>query len=449
MALISSYSLLPKNRSQAIREKKMEEKTYQVSRGSAITILIILSLLQLSDWADRSILAISLQAIKKSFNLTDTQAGLLPSLLQVGVAIFLIPTAVLADRLGRRRVIMGMALVWSTFTVLTGLAGKLWHLLLARFMVGTGEAGYQPAGQTWLGVAFSKQIRTRIIALFMMCVPIGTALGLFLGGFLLNATHDWRPAFYIFGIPGILLAFIVPFLPDYKASRVEGEGVLSKAYFRQLSPLFKIKSYWLFIASSTLLFFMFFAVQAWTPTLIMRAYNMNPLATGKVMGAIGLLNIFAPIAGILADGWQKHNKVGRPLFLIVGTLITLGLILVSLSLVGKATFRVYLPIYLTAALASACLYPVLTVLVHDVVPVPVRSTAIGFQLTISQLLGGVLGPVVVGVVSDATGGRAQGIVNGLYCTIPVAALSLITTLIMLKYYSADSANVCDEVLAEC
>ena len=77
----------------------MEEKTYQVGKGKAITILIVLSLLQLSDWADRSILAISLQAIKKSFNLTDAQAGMLPSLLQVGVAIFLIPTSILADRL--------------------------------------------------------------------------------------------------------------------------------------------------------------------------------------------------------------------------------------------------------------------------------------------------------------------------------------------------------------
>lgn len=426
----------------------MEEKTYQVRRGTAITILIVLSLLQLSDWADRSILAISLQAIKKSFDLTDAQAGMLPSLLQVGVAIFLIPTSILADRLGRRKVIMGMALIWSLFTVITGLAGKLWHLLLARFMVGTGEAGYQPAGQTWLGLAFPKEIRTRIIAVFMMCTPIGVALGLFLGGWLLNATQDWRTAFFIFGVPGILLAFVVPFLPDYKAPRTEGEGVLSKAYFRQWGTFFKIKSYWLFMASSTFLFFLFFAVQAWTPTLIMRAYNMDPLATGKVMGTIGLLNIFAPVAGMLADGWQKRNKVGRPLFLIVGTFFTLALILVSLILVGKAPFRIYLPAYLIAALSSACLYPVLTVLVHDVVPVPVRSTAIGIQMTISQLLGGVLGPVFVGVVSDATGGGYQGIVNGLYWTIPVAALSIITTLIMLKYYAADSECVSDVVQAE-
>jgi len=427
----------------------MEEKTYQVGRGSAITILIILSLLQLSDWANRSILAISLQAIKKSFSLTDAQAGMLPSLLQVGIAVFLIPTAILADRLGRRKVIMGMAMIWSIFTVWTGFAGRLWHLLLARFMVGTGEAGYQPAGQTWLGLTFSKEIRTRVIALFMMCMPIGGALGLFLGGVMLNATHDWRPAFFLFGFPGIILAFIVLFLPDYKPPRAEGEGILSKAFFRQLVPIFKIRSYWLFMASSTFIYFLFFAIQAWAPTLIMRAYHLNPLTAGKVLGAIGLLNIFAPISGFLADRWQMRNKVGRPLFLLVGTIITLMLILFSLYLVGRVSFNIYLPAYLAGALAGAFLYPVLTVLGHDVIPVPVRSTAIGFQMTISQLLGGVLGPVVVGIVSDATGGGAQGIVNGLYCTIPVAALSIITTLLMIKYYAGDSEKVCDEVLAEC
>ena len=58
----------------------MQEKTYQVGRGAAITILVVLALLQLSDWANRSILAISLQAIKNSFHLTDAQAGMLPSM---------------------------------------------------------------------------------------------------------------------------------------------------------------------------------------------------------------------------------------------------------------------------------------------------------------------------------------------------------------------------------
>ena len=426
----------------------MQEKTYQVGRGMGITILIVLCLLQLSDWADRSILAISLQAIKDSFNLTDAQAGMLPSLLQVGVALFLIPSAVLADRFARRKVIMGMALIWSVFTIVTGLATQLWQLLLARFMVGTGEAGYQPAGQTWLGLTFPKQIRTRILAIFMMCMPIGVALGLFLGGYLLNLTGDWRAAFFVFGIPGVILAIIAFFLPDYKAARPQGEGALSKAYFKQWGDLFKVRSYWLFIITTTLLFFLVFAIQAWIPTAIMRTYDMDPLTVGTALGAVGLLNLLAPISGLLADRWQMRSKIGRPLFLVVITVLAMSSMLVSILLVGKISFESWLPAYIVSALLLAFMVPVMNVLVHDVIPVPVRAVAVGILLAISQLGGGVLGPIFVGVVSDATGGGAQGIINGLFWTIPVAALSIVTTLLMTKYYAADSAKISDAVMAE-
>jgi MFS family permease len=429
-------------------QEKAQEKTYQVGRGSAITILVVLCLLQLSDWADRSILNISLQAIKTDFNLTDAQAGMLPSLLQMGVALFLIPTAVLADRFARRKVIMGMALIWSAFTVFTGLAGQLWHLLAARFMVGTGEAGYQPAGQTWLGLTFPKQIRTRIMAIFMMCMPIGVALGLFVGGALLNATHNWRTAFFIFGFAGVILAIIVFFLPDYKAARQQGEKALSKVYFRQWGALFKIKTYWIYIIGSTLLFFMMFAIQAWAPALIIRTYNLDTLTVGMTMGAVGLLNLIAPIGGILADRWQMRSEVGRPLFLVVATILALSTVVVSMLLVGKVPFESWLPVYAVSTLIVACMNPVMNTMVHDVVPVSIRAVGVGIMLAISQLGGGVLGPVFVGLVSDATGGGSQGIINGLLLTIPVAALSIITTLILLKFYGADSAKISDVVLAE-
>ena len=426
----------------------MQEKTYRVGRGMSVTILIVLCLLQLSDWANRSILAISLQAIKSTFNLTDAQAGWLPSLLQVGVAVFLIPSAVMADRFARRKVIMVMSLIWSVFTIATGLAGQLWHLLLARFMVGTGEAGYQPAGQTWLGLTFPKQIRTRIMAIFMMCMPIGVALGLFVGGYLLHATGDWRTAFFVFGIPGIILAVIAFFLPDYRAAKQEGERALSRAYFRQWGQLFKIKSYWLFIISTMFLYFMIFAQQAWIPTVLMRAYGMDPMTVGSAMGAVMLLNLVAPFGGFLADRWQMRSKVGRPLFMVTATLLAMVAVMVAVLAVDKLSFEAWLPFYVAATLILACMSPVMNVLVHDVIPVPVRAVAVGMMLAIAQLGGGVLGPVFVGIVSDATGGGAQGIINGLFWTVPVAALSIVTTLLMAKYYAADSAKISDVVLAE-
>jgi len=169
---------------------------------------------------------------------------------------------------------------------------------------------------------------------------------------------------------------------------------------------------------------------------------------GTAMGAVGLLNLLAPVSGLLADRWQMRSKIGRPLFLVVVTFLALLAILVSVLIFGKIPFQAWLPAYVAAALLMAFMVPVMNVVVHDVVPVPVRAVAVGIMLAIAQLGGGVLGPVFVGLVSDATGGGSQGIINGLFWTIPVAALSIVTTLLMTKYYAADSARISDVVLAE-
>jgi MFS family permease len=241
----------------------------------------------------------------------------------------------------------------------------------------------------------------------------------------------------------------VLFLPDYKAVRQKGEAALSKQYFHQWGDLFKIKTYWLFIISTTFLYFMSFAMQAWAPTMIMRSYpDMNTLQVGTAMGAVGLLNLIAPLGGLLADRWQKRSVVGRPLFLIIVVLLGSLAIFASASVVGKVPFQSWLPIYILTVLIMAFMTPVMNVLVHDVTPVAVRATAVGIMLAIAQIGGGVLGPIFVGAVSDSTGGGAQGIINGMIWTIPVGALSIIPTLILLKYYPRDSAKISDAVLAE-
>jgi MFS family permease len=187
----------------------MAENQYRLGGAAACSILITLSLLQLIDWADRSILAISLQHIKQEFHLTDTQAGMLPSLLQLGIATFALPSAIVADRWARRKLIPIMDIIWSVFSVATGLATQFWHLLLARLMVGVGEAGYGPAGQTWLGVIFPKNIRSRVMGIFTMCHPLGAAMGLMVGGILTSSTQNWRLPFYLFGALGLVMAIIV------------------------------------------------------------------------------------------------------------------------------------------------------------------------------------------------------------------------------------------------
>jgi len=425
----------------------MEEKQYNIGTRASIAVLVALSLLQLVDWADRSILSIALQNIKQSFNLTDAQAGLLPSLLQFGIAILVVPAAMLADRWGRRKIIAVMDLIWSTFTLFTGLGTQLWHLLVARFMVGAGESGYAPAGQTWLGVIFPKAWRSRVFGVFTMFNPIGTALGLMIGGALISATQNWRVPFYVFGIPGFLLAIWVFFLPDYKVPKQQGEAMFSKAYFKGWGDVFKIKSWWCVTVTQLFTLFMFFGISSWVPTLLIRAYGVDTGQVGLTLGLLSFLYIVGPLGGFLADKWLQRNKNGRVIFCLL-----VGLLIVAVGIVCWLTvgisYYLWLAIYALLAMLLAFAQPVNQSLIHDVVPVGVRATAFGTHTLIAQMLGGGMGPVAIGLLSDRLGGGTHGLQGGLIMASLVALCGVVSLLVMMKYYPSDSSKVSEAVVAE-
>ena len=427
--------------------EKVEEKQYKLGRGPAYTILVVLSLLQLVDWADRSILAIGLQSIKQSFNLTDAQAGMLPSLLQFGVVIMTVPVAIFADRWARRKVIAVMDIIWSTFTLLTGLGTQLWHLLVARFMVGAGEAGYVPAGLSWLGVIFPKSIRSRIFGIFTSFNPIGTALGLMLGGVLISATHDWRVPFYVFAVPGFLLAIWVFFLPDYKVEKQPGERMLSRSFFQDWGEIFRSRAFCMITASQVFIYFTFFAFISWAPTLVQRAFNLDAGTAGMTLGLLSFIYIVGPFGGYLADKWQQRNKNGRPLFSAIVTTVTLIVGIIAWQLISLP-FAWWLPIYAVMSALVAFTQPVNQTLIHDVVPVGVRATAFGTMNLIAQLFGGMTGPFVVGLLSDRLGGGAQGMQGGLTAVTFVGLIGIILIFVAMKFYPSDSAKVSDVVMAE-
>lgn len=425
----------------------MEQKQYKVSRGWTITILIVLSLLWLMSMADRFIMIIALDPIKSAFNLTDAQAGLLTSLLTAGIGVIGIPMAVLADRWARRKVVSVMALVWSAFTLVTGIATQFWHLVISRFMVGSGEAGYGPAGTAWLSVVFPKEIRSRIMSIFYACSQLGIVIGLIVGGLLISVTNNWRTPFYVFAIPGIILAVIVFFMPDYKSVKYEGESLLSRAFFKDWGAMFKIKSYWLVTIAIGCTYFLVISFSVWLPTMLIRSYDMTTATAGLAYGLFQLVVLLAPVGGILIDKWHKHYKNARPSAMIILSslltvfglivLLTLGtpvMLWLTLGTIVTVSFGIYLPIVLAVS--------------QDIVPVRMRSTSVGVLNFLSQLTGATLGPILVGAISDASGGGAQGIQIGLLWMVPLSALAIVASLLMLKYYPADSAKVSDIVLAE-
>ena len=425
----------------------MEEKKFEVSRGSAITILIILSLLWLINFADRSIMSVVLEAVKADLKLTDAQAGSLAAVLTAGIAILTIPASIFGDRWARRKVITVMAVVWSAATLATAFCVNMGQMLVTRFLVGVGEAGYSPVGQAWLSVSFRKGIRSSILGIFFAFSQMGMVVGLVLGGWLLTTTGDWRVPFYFFGIPGIFLAVIVLFLPDYKTVKEQGEAVLSRKYFESWSDIFKCKSYFVTTISGIFFLTTVVAVTVWIPTILMRAYNMTAAEAGRSYGLLSLVLLLAPLGGFIADRWQKRNKSGRPLFMALTVFLALIFLGAAFVSIGQSV-QLFLALLAAGTFFVALNLPVGFTIVNDVITPGLRSTALGISVLVMQLLGATLGTVAVGAISDLLGGGASGLQWGLIWTLPVFALAIVTNLIVVKYYPEDSARCSDLVYAE-
>lgn len=433
-----------------MQQTSTEQHKFKVGGGGAIAVLVVLTLLYLINFADRALLSVALQPIKQAFNLTDTQAGALPSLLTLGIAILTIPAAIFADRWLRRKVVALMGLVWSLATLATGFATNFAQIGAARFFVGGGEAGYAPAGTSWLSLSFRKEIRSLIIGIFFLGSQLGSVLGLVVGGMLITLTHDWRTPFYFFAIPGIILAVIAWFLRDYKSVKEEGEATLSKAYFKDWINLFKIKSFWTDTIGQSFFYFASQTFPAWVPTLLIRTFKMTPGVAGGLYGMTVLIVIVAvPLGGWLADRWQKHNKSGRAHFIALTGFLALFTSFITLILTSPN-----LPIWaiMTGLTVSTFFYgltfPAMLTIRTDVTPVRLRSTSYGIGTFIQQITGATFGSLIVGAISDNLGGGWQGIQWGLIYILPLAAVGIIAYLILPKFYSSDSAKVSDEVLAE-
>jgi MFS family permease len=368
-------------------------------------VLFVLFLVYTLNFIDRQIIGILGVPIKAELGLTDLQMGLMGGL---AFALFYtglgIPIAMLADRFNRTWIV-GISLgVWSAFTALCGAATSFWQLFACRVGVGVGEAGGVAPSYSLIADFFPQQERSRAFAVFSFGIPVGSAAGILFGG-LMAAHIDWRIAFFVCGIVGVLLApLLLMTVREPPRGRFDPPTANRQAapFMTVLLTVARKPSFWLISfgasSSSILGYGLFF----WLPPFFIRSHGMTLSEVAWFYSAIvffgGLVGIF--LGGLAGDRFGKADKanyarVPAIAFLLCLPFAALGLLTDSLPLL----FVMFL---IPTALGLVWLGPVVTA-VQNLVPPSQRATASALFLFINNLIGIGVGTPLLGLFSDTLG----------------------------------------------
>jgi predicted MFS family arabinose efflux permease len=368
-------------------------------------VLAFLTGVNLLNYIDRQILFAVFPPIQGELGVSDTQLGLLASAF-MWVYLSAAPIfGLLADRWSRPRLMGFGVAIWSVATVFSGLARSHGELLIARATVGIGEASYGAVAPAVLSGAFARPQRGRVLAIFSMAIPAGSALGYLLGG-ILGEAFGWRAAFFVVGLPGLALTWLVIQLPDASRERRDapvGRGAAASApRAHDYLELLRTRSYVLNCLAMTAMTFAIGGLAAWVPTYLTRVRGM---ALGEANLTFGLLTLVSGVGGTLAGGWLGDwllRRTPAAYFLVSGAGLALSVPCAAAVILLEDRLWVLAAIFLAEVLIFLNTGP-LNAIIANVSRAEVRATAYAVNIFVIHALGDAISPTIMGVLSDWKG----------------------------------------------
>ncbi|CAG9184450.1 Sialic acid transporter NanT [Cupriavidus laharis] len=360
--------------------------------------------LMLLDFIDRQIVTSMFPYLKADWQLSDKQLGALISAVSLTVALGTIPVALLADRWGRVRIIVTMALTWSGATMACGAAGNYTTMLVARGAVGLGEAGYAPAGAAILAGIFPRRLHSAIFGAFQGAGAVGTILGVWLGGWL--ATRwGWKAAFGIVGVPGLVLALCYMWVRD--PAQATPARTLTPAYsfwtaLKNGLILFKKPIVMWACVGGALQLFTVLSLYSWLPSFIHRSYGVSPEKAGAQAAIVILLGALGTVAwGYAVDRFGQGNSGRRLRVVAIGSLLSGGFLMAAFGLLPVGQSQ-WLCLMLGGFCMTCSIGAVPAVVMENAEP-GLRATSLALVAMAQNLFGQSLGPFTTGALSDTLG----------------------------------------------
>lgn len=289
--------------------------------------LLVLASIYVFNYIDRQLMAILIEPVKQEFGISDTGIGLLSGVtFAVFYTVFGLPLGRLADRVGRKPVIAFACMAWSLMTMLCGMAGSFFTLVLARIGVAIGEAGGTAPSVAMVSDLYPANRRSTALAVLMLGSSLGAIVGLGLGGWIAQH-HGWRYAFLLIGAPGIALGLLLLLTvrapaPVRVRQAVDGPG---ESWGRTLAELMRMPSFVWLVLTGGAAAIAGYAIGTWSPSFLIRSHGLNMQQAGFLVGVVGGTGstIGTLVCGVLTDrlarrdvGWQ----IGVPL---LGTLLSI------------------------------------------------------------------------------------------------------------------------------
>jgi len=357
--------------------------------------LLLLTALNFFNYIDRSVLAAVQPLIQKEFHRSDADMGFLTSVFfafYMCTAPFL---GVLADRMTRKVLVAVGGILWSGATFLTAITHNYDQLLLRHTVVGVGEATFVTIAPAFIADLFPEHIRGRMLSIFYLAIPVGTAMGYLLGGYL-GPHSGWRAPFLVAGIPGFALALGMLFIPE--PQRGQSDTLHPTIERTTLAGLVVNKPYWAASLGMAMLTFAQGGVAVWMPTFLSRVRGMSLLNANYVFG--GIL-FFDGIVAVLLGGWLGDWLLARRRDGYY--LVSAWGMFAALPFIALAVFHHGLLMYPAMLLASFFLLlntGPLNAAMINAVGAPIRATAVAVNLFTIHILGDVPSPLLMGWISD-------------------------------------------------
>jgi MFS family permease len=390
-------------------------------RGGPLYIMIVLTTINFLNYIDQRLLSAVLESIKLEWTLSDAQAGLLGSVFVI-VYTMTAPIGYLGDRMRRKNLIAGGVLLWSLATVAAAFARNYHELLVARALLGVGEACYATIAPSIIADLYSKDLRSRKLAYFYLATPVGSALGYILGGWI-GEDYGWRAVFLCGGLPGLLFAALAFFIVEPRRGQHDDE-VLSETGLSlgaTLKRLFRTPAWRINTIGLALLTFTIGGLALWMPSYLERVHDMSQGQAGIIFGGVtvaaGICGTL--IGGRLGDRMQAASPGGYFRLSGLGLLCSSPFI-VLMTLIG------WLPgIFIVVFIAELLLFlntgPLNAALI-GCVPVQMRGAAFAVNVLCIHAFGDALSNVLLGVVSDAATPVLGSAAAGLSLAIALTAL---------------------------